>query len=277
MQRLVAAFFSLSFFVPTLVFLAFGKEANVFSVVGLGYLLASLLILWLGFLRLEQRRPRHKTAILSGLGVMLLAVSFPLYYITEKYDVARDNEITAAQRNTEVFELRDEPFFSAAGNLIGVRLHYAVRFPRKGRYAPAPRLLPADEALRSFRGLTLLKITVEPPPASLRDSPLPVPFGRYDANKTYRFTVEMIPFYLIPGRDRSGFCLSFADAAEERLAISDLETGFRIHIDGTSADEYLGGRSPLARHTYNLKRFYDGAVAEGARRPCVFDREGNLH
>jgi len=275
-QKLVAIFFSLSLLVPTLLFLAVGKEANVFFSAGLGYLLASLLILWLGFLRLEQRQPRHKVIFLSCIGTALLAASLPLYYLTEKYDAWADREIIAAQRNTEVSDVSDEPFFSSAGNPIGMRLHYVVRFPRTGRYAPAPRFLPADEALRAFRGFTVLNIKVEPSPSSLRDSPLTVPFGRYEANGAYRFTAEMIPIYLIPSRNRSGFCISFSNVEEERLAVSDLETYFRIHIDGTSADEYLGGKSPLTRQSYNLKRYYDAAVAEGGQRPCVFDHEGNL-
>lgn len=276
LHKLIAVFFSLGFLLPAVVFLALGKEASIFAALALAYLCASQLVLWLGFIILQRKRPRHKTAMLSILGLTLLAAAFPLHYFTEKYDAWHDRQIIEAQRNTKVFDLSDEPFRSAAGNLLGVRLHYSVRFPTSGHHAPGPRLLPSDDSFRSFRGLTILNTAVEPRPARLGDSPLGLPYGRYDAGTTYRFTVEMVPFYLIPSRDRSAYCISFASAEEEQLAQSARETMFLVSIDGTSADFYLTGKSPLTLHAYNLRDFYEGAVAEGARRPCNFDSEGNL-
>lgn len=276
LHKLIAVFFSLGFLLPTVVFLALGKEASIFAAVALGYLCASQLVLWLGFIILERKRTRHKTAILSGLGLTLLAAAVPIHYFTEKYDTWHDRQIIEAQRNTAVFDLSDEPFRSAAGNLLGVRVRYSARFPASGRYSPGPRLLTADESLRAFRGLTVLNTVVEPRPAPARDSPLPVPYGRYEAGITYRFTVEMVPFYLIPSRDRSGYCISFSGAQEEQLAQSEREAKFLISVGGTSADLYLTGKSPVTSQAYRLRDFYDGAIAEGARRPCNFDNEGNL-
>lgn len=276
LDKIIAAVFSLSFFLPTVVFLALGKEASVFAAVALAYLLISQFALWFGFVVLQRKNPRQKTTMLSGLGLTLLGAAFPLHYLTEKYDAWHDRQIIEAQRNTEVFDLSDEPFRSEAGNLLGVRLRYSARFPASGRYSPGPRLLTADESLREFRGLTVLNTVVEPRPAPARDSPLAMPYGRYEAGITYRLTVETVPFYLIPSRDRSGYCISFSSAQEEQLAQSEREAKFLISVGGTSADLYLTGKSPVTSQAYRLRDFYDGAVAEGARRPCNFDNEGNL-
>lgn len=276
LHKLITVLFSLSFLLPALFFMVLGKEAHVFATVGLGYFLISLVAIWLAFVFLGRKRPRRKTALLSGIGAALLAMAFPVYVLTEKYDTWHDQQIIEAQRGTEVFDLSDEPFRSAEGNLLGVRVRYAVRFPSSGRYAPGPRLLPADDDLHAFRGLTVLNTTVEPRPATLRDSPLTVPYGRYRAGVTYRFTVEMVPFYLIPSRDRSGFCMSFANGEEEEMAQSNRPTRFRVSIGGTSADLDLTGKALLTSQAYTLRDFYAGALAAGAHRPCRFDSAGNL-
>ena len=244
--------------------------------VGLGYLLASQGVFWLGFALLGRKNARWKTAWISCLGLVLLGAAVPLHYLTEKYDAWRDEKIVEAQRNTEVFDVTDEPFRSPAGNLLGLRVHYSVRFPSSDRYSPGPRLLTVDESIREFRGMTILNSTVEPRPRALSNSPLPVPYGRYQAGVTYHFTFETVPFYLIPSRDRSGFCMSFSNANEEQLAQSEREEKFLISVSGTSADLDLTGSSPLTSQAYRLRDFYVGAVAEGARRPCHFDNQGNL-
>jgi hypothetical protein len=276
LNKIIAVFFSLSFFFPTLVFLAFGKEANVFADVAFVYLFFTQLALWVGFTVLQRKNPRLKTVMLSGLGLTLFAVAVPVYYLTHKYDSWRDEKIIEAQRNTQVFDVSDEPFRSAAGNLLGVRLRYSVRFPTSDHASPGPRLLTVDESIRDFRGMTILNTTVEPRPRPLSNSPLPVPYGRYKGGITYHFTFETVPFYLIPSRDRSGFCMSFSNAEEEQLAQSEREEKFLISVGGTSADLYLTGKSPVTSRAYKLRDFYDGAVAEGARRPCKWDNEGNL-
>ena len=276
LEKIIAAIFSLLLFLPALFFLALGKEAGVFATVALAYLFISQLILWFGFIFLYKMKSPQKTLLLFVLGLALLGAAFPVHTITEKYDSWRDEKIIEAQRNTQVFDITDEPFRSPSGNLLGVRLRYSVRVPTSGRYSPGPRLLTADKSLRDFRGLTILNTTVEPRPARADASLLTVPYGRYEKEITYQFTVEMIPFYLIPSRDRSGYCNSFASAEEENLAQSDRQERFLISVGGTSADMDLTGKSPLTSHAYKLKDFYDGAVAEGAQRPCRFDNHGNI-
>lgn len=276
LNKIVAVVFSLSFLLPSFVFLAFGKESGIFAEVAVGYLLVSQSVFWFGFFFLRRKNPRWKTAWLSGLGLILLGAAFPLHYLTEKYDAWHDEQIIETERNTEVFDLSDEPFYSAKGNLLGVRIRYSVRFPVSERYSPGPRLLTVDESIREFRGMTILNTSVEPRPRPLSNSPLPVPYGRYKAGITYHFTFETVPFYLIPSRDRSGFCMSFSNAVEKQLALSEETTKFLVSVGGTSADLDLTGKSPLTRHAYRLRDFYEGAVAEGARRPCHFDNQGNL-
>jgi hypothetical protein len=163
-----------------------------------------------------------------------------------------------------------------------VRLHFSIRFPERVRYKPNVRLLPTNEGhewLPSFRGLTLLNASAEPQPGLDHASHglLSAPAGnRYDPNVTYRFAVDLVPFYLIPGQDRSGFCMFFVNTEEEHSAASQLETKFRIHIDATNADQYVGAKTLLTSHFYNLRHFFDAAVKEGAQRPCIWDRNGNL-
>jgi hypothetical protein len=270
-QKLIAVFFSLSFFLPGLVFVLLGKESAIFATAGLAYLLISQCIFWSALLVFKRRNLPRSGLLTVGLGVVLLVAAVPLHQAVEKYDVWRDQQIIAAQRNTIVVDLGDEPFYSTRGNLLGVRLHFAVKFPNEGLFSPWPRLFPAEQALSAFRGLTVIDTVVEPKPSVSGGTRLPL--ARYDAGITYHFQVDMVPFYLIPTNDGSGYCISLVSEDEKLAAESESETRFRISVGGTSADMYLTGSAPLTGRPYKLRSFYDGALAEGAGRPCDFLRK----
>jgi hypothetical protein len=136
--------------------------------------------------------------------------------------------------------------------------------------------VPEAEALQGSRALLVYQLDVEPRPERLYRSDLRVPYGRYRAGRVYRFTADVIPAYVIPSADRSGFCVSFATPGEESLADAEGETRFLIDIDGTAMSRHTTGRPGLTRDAYAPRLFYQGALAEGADRPCRFDSRGNL-
>ncbi len=263
---ILATVFSLLCLGVALFFLLLGKEAPRFATVGWVYLVASWLLLWLGFFLFRRRR--RAILLSAGLGVLVLAAAYPVYYATEKDDARRDLEALQAVHNTEVLDLRDEPLHTPAGNPIGVRLSFSVRFPRSGPSAPTPSMFPIGPQFQGARVLRAFRMTVEPAPEPLRNSPLRPPYGRYRAGQVYRFTADMLPSFYFPSAGGGGPCIVFTSPIEKIASTAEGEVRFQFHISGTSLDPLFG--SAITGQAYSLKSFYDTAVKEGAREPCRF-------
>jgi hypothetical protein len=83
----------------------------------------------------------------------------------------------------------------------------------------------------------------------------------YERGKTYNFTVDMIPNFLIPNVDKTKpLCIAkvpkeYADAFQKLLQNNEA-VRFRI-------DVYWTKYSEVTANTYSLKEFYDGAIKEG--------------
>jgi hypothetical protein len=115
MNLLFALLFSILYFLTALALVLLGKEAPIFATAGLGYLVASLIVLWGGYFFVQRRRPRHPRLLFFSLGALVFGSVFPLFYATEAYDDYRDNRKRDDFRRTEVFDLSDELFVTQRG------------------------------------------------------------------------------------------------------------------------------------------------------------------
>jgi drug/metabolite transporter (DMT)-like permease len=99
MNLLFALLFSILYFLTALALVLLGKEAPIFATAGLGYLVASLIVLWGGYFFVQRRRPRHPRLLFFSLGALVFGSVFPLFYATEAYDDYRDNRARKRPRN----------------------------------------------------------------------------------------------------------------------------------------------------------------------------------
>jgi hypothetical protein len=123
-----------------------------------------------------------------------------------------DGRITLPR--AEVSETTYEALMSDHGNVIGLRLRYAMRVSQDGYYSFSPSVWPiyADERSRGRIEMQPIALNVDPLPEglNLKTSALQLRYGgggTYRAGKTYRFVVDTIPNFAIQNAQRTRFCI----------------------------------------------------------------------
>ena len=156
---------------------------------------------------------------------------------------------------SSIVVIEDEEFVTDRGNPVGVRVRYQVRYP-KGAETVIAHL----------------------PPASLSSAPFPYLQGfsmrNYEfhaLNATdYAHTIDIVPDFMPRFIQFAGYswhvesggedsCFNWPDRLPARAAV--LSTPPRTFQVFLSEPAY----SAPTRRSYDLRRFYDGAVKEGAR------------
>lgn len=225
----------------------------------IGFLSIAIGILWWNYFFIKRKNVRRGSMIFffSAVGVGLLLVgaiiaSRPALIILEE---SRDKKHAVS---TEVFDMKDEVLYSKTGNPIGVRLNYQMRFPDSDYFWQSVSISPKDHLGASiWASMQMVNRNIEPPMTSTDPSKYAV---RYEQGKTYKFTVDMIPDFVIQNVDKTKQCIrkpskDYVDTFQKLIQNEDVR--FDIMVSGT---EFIG----ITANTYSFKEFYDSAIKEGA-------------
>jgi hypothetical protein len=242
--------------------------AGVSSALALLPAAIALSILWTGYAFLKRRRISRPTVAFSvyAFGILLMN---ELLLPTTPLKAWREHR---AIRAIEVRNVRDEPYLSALGNPIGIRVTFDAVFPRTATYAiSASVLMPVVEDVPYALSLGhSTRHLVEPRPASHGASSDDV----FQKGVVYTFTQEMMPNFLFYDDRRKEPCLvdvttPYLSEAQLRSALlKSRNMKFRTAIQADSgqgwprvaATEYVTSRG------YDLEAMYQTGVIEGNRR-----------
>lgn len=173
----------------------------------------------------------------------------------------------------QVTNVVHEPYRSASGNMLGIRLSYDVQFSKAAAYAMTPSATPMFENV-DFRGTVGMKVageTISPEPEFLQQHPSPGFHGfimpaQYQSGVFYHFVVDMVPDYAIQNAAKTGYCIysrkfqisSKASAIWETLKTQDVPVRYLVSIQSVN---FHGETQGL----YSQKTFYEGFLREGAQ------------
>lgn len=224
-----------------------------------GFLGIAIGTLWWIYFFVKRKNFRRSSMFFffSGIGVGLLLVGAI---------IASQNPLSQLERyrhakhaaNTEVLNMKDEVLYSKTGNPIGVRLNYQMRFPDSDYFWQSVSISPNDQLGTSiWTSMQMVNWNIEPPMTSTDPSKYAV---RYEQGKTYKFTVDMIPNFVIQNVDKTKQCIikpskDYVDTFQKLIQNEDVR--FDIRVSGT---EFTG----ITANTYSFKEFYDSAIKEGA-------------
>lgn len=145
-----------------------------------------------------------------------------------------------------------EPFNSASGVPLGLRLRYSLQFPSRQTIVAVPLVFPVYSQT-DWRGIVEMKPlggTITPAPQmvgaeSMQDVIMYRGAATYQAGTTYSFTIDLVPDYVVQGTQTGRFCIyeqkfnnrSAWDALKSssapipyRVSISDTETYANIPV-----------------------------------------------
>ena len=232
-----------------------GPEAFPYAV--LGCLVVAEGVLWWWYFFLRRHDYQVKTwMLLAGalaLGVAMTATAKSSWGPLVNLEVARQERLAVA---TEVVGVRDEVLLSPRGNPIGIRVKYSARFPNRD-YFWQSALLQGDSRLPVgvwADGRRVAEV-IEPPMTTDRNG-----VRRYEKGKTYDFTTEFLPNFLIWNADKSRLCI-LDPPPEYAAAFRDLMANgppvrYTVTIPGTKYHV-------PTKQAYDLKSFYQGVEKEG--------------
>ena len=207
------------------------------------FLIAAGVTIWVG-------RRVAATLAVAGVGLLLLLAAPGVIAVLGQIErVAHDRRVAA----TRVSDVTDEPILSATGRPIGVRMSYAVSFPKRGYFGVSPTLFGVgrrNERLRLESGGLTINGSSEP--------------VRFEPGRSYRIVAELYPAILAGGRDRR--CVQTTvipplpdDREAQPLRAIIYETNYGNTFDG-AAEQFTRG-------SYDLAELYRGVLAEGLS-PC---------
>jgi hypothetical protein len=161
-----------------------------------------------------------------------------------------------------------EPFSSASGSPIGLRLHYSIRFPSRQTIVATPHVFPAYPQT-AWRGVVAMKAsggTITPAPQmvgaqSLQDVIVYGGAATYQAGSTYNFTIDMVPDYVIQGTQTGRFCIyqqKFSNRALwDALIASTVDVPYSVFISDTKT-------AATIPTFFSQRTLYNGFTAAGA-------------
>jgi len=172
-----------------------------------------------------------------------------------------------------VTNVMHEPYRSARGNTLGIRLSYDIQFSKAAVYSMTPSANPFFENY-DFRGSVGMKVaadTINPKPEPLQEQYSPGFHGfimpaQYKSGVVYHFVVDMVPDYAIQNAARTKYCIynrkfqmsSKASGAWETLRTQDVPIRYLVSIKSTNFHGEIQG-------LYSQKTFYEGFLQEGAQ------------
>src|SRR5262249_33152960 len=207
---------------------------QVFPYFVIGYLcVVEVALGWLYFY-IRKHMSKHKTLRLlagaCGLGITLGAAAFATWSPLVDWEVTQMERRAAA---TLVFNVHDEILLSEKGNPIGIRLRYSMQFPTSDYFWQSPTLThQTDLSLETWADGRILDQEIEPL-MTLDQSGV----RRYERGKTYNFTMEFIPNFLMWNPRRTKVCILNPPAeyqtAFESLLRNGVRVPYRVRISGT--------------------------------------------
>ena len=228
----------------------------------IGFLVIAIVVLWCVFFFVKRQNFKHSSVIFFfssvGVGLLLVGTIILSWEPLVGLDVYRSEKHS---QNTEVSNMTDEILFSPKGNPIGIRLKYSMRFPDNNYFWESSSMSPEKYlGVSIWADMRIANRNIEPP--MIGTDPL-----KYEQGKTYNFTVDMIPYFVIQNVDKTKLCImnppkEYA-AAFQKLIQNNEAVRFNIRVSGT---KFTG----ITTNTYSPKEFYDTAIKEGA-----FECKGN--
>jgi hypothetical protein len=161
-----------------------------------------------------------------------------------------------------------EPLDSSSGLPIGLRLRYSIQFPARQTIVATPHVFPVYQAT-SWRGIVSMKAlggTIDPPPQfagaqSLQDVILYGAAATYQPGSTYKFTIDLVPDYVLQGTQTRRFCLyeqKFTNRAVwDALIASEADVPYSLSIPDTETTATVPAFLPQ-------RTFYKNFIAGGA-------------
>lgn len=174
----------------------------------------------------------------------------------------------------EVSEATYEPLISNAGNVIGLRVRYAVRVSQDGHYAFAPSVWPiyADANSRGKIEMNTIALSVDPLPEGLNPqaAALHLRYGggaSYKAGTTYRFTADTVPNFAIQNAQKTRFCIMQSTSKSSPA----METTWRTLVNNNRPVPYAMniGWTTFKGRTDSFSGpsvFYQSFIKEGAQK-----------
>ena len=292
----LAVLFTLGYAGQAALLVVLGTAATpALRAMAVGNALLCALLLWTWYFVLAVRRPRESRRHLVLVAVLLLVPAFFLPRLAGWYEEAA---IALRTADTDLHDVTDEPLYTAAGNVLGVRVGFTLIPPETGYYtieptvrAPAPEGARLREALRAkgldehLAGLRSVRRVIDPAPTAINARRLADDVldhaggGLYlEEGVAYGFTFDLLPGYLHDPRDplpvRSavhldGYCLALPETASQREPFRLLESlderrPWRIAVQQTTFGWDGEGR-PVAdtAEVYAPADFLRGARDEG--------------
>lgn len=170
----------------------------------------------------------------------------------------------------EVSEVTYEPFMSAQGNPIGIRVRYAVRVSQDGFYQLHPSVLPlfTTGELHGKIQMEAIAGSVAPLPAETgTDKPSDLlrfgGSGKFKAGQVYRFTADMTPDFALRNAAGTRSCITRSRFNESRAAwhamlAGDAPVAYKVDVGRTN----FTGR---IENFYAPSVFYRSFLKEGAK------------
>jgi hypothetical protein len=161
-----------------------------------------------------------------------------------------------------------EPFSSASGAPLGLRLRYSIQFPSRQTLVAMPHVFPQYPS-PAWRGVVTMKVlggSINPPPQmqgaqSLQDVLVYGGGATYEGGRTYTFTVDMVPDYVFQGTQSGRFCIHeqrFRDRTVwDALKASQAAIPYAVSISDTETAATIPAFFPQ-------RDFYQSFVAAGA-------------
>lgn len=173
----------------------------------------------------------------------------------------------------QVTNVMHEPYTSANGNTLGIRLSYNIEFSKAAVYAVTPSVAPFFENV-DFRGSVGMKVagdTINPRPEPLQEQ-YPRGFhgfimpAQYKSGVVYHFVVDMVPDYAIQNATSTRYCIysrkfqtsSKASVVWETLKTQDVPVRYLVSIRSVNFQGEIPG-------LYSQKMFYEGFLRERAQ------------
>jgi hypothetical protein len=226
------------------------------------YLFLALAATWIIYSRIERKNPPRKTFIFaglcSGIAVLLAGLSFGSLIWLSDWENYSERKMAA---NTEVLNMQDELLLSPAGNPIGVRLKYSMRFPKSDYFSQLPNMSPQEYLNISI--LADMRSTNQhiDPPMLMQENQAP----KFEKGKTYNFAMDMLPNFIGQDGKTKKTCVippqpGYVARFNEIMADANLKIKYVVSISETNYAVPLN-------NLYSLKTFYDSVIKEGAL-PC---------
>jgi len=172
----------------------------------------------------------------------------------------------------QVTNVVHEPYRSASGSTLGIRLSYDIQFSKASVYSVTPTVSPffEDYDLRGSVGMKVAGYTIDPVPEVQQQYPpgfhgFIMPAG-YKSSVVYHFVVDMVPDYAIQNAAGTRYCVynrKFQNSPKasgkwETLKTQDVPVKYLVSIGSVNFRGEIPG-------LYSQKTFYEGFLREGAR------------